>query len=266
MSFGHMQFYSKCLCRSVTFQIFLPNDIPDLWKEGNPHFGRPLKNLMLLHGYNGGYSDWRNNSQIADLANQYHIAIITPDGENSFYLDGKETGRKYAAYIGEELPEFLQKTFHLSEKPEDNFIGGYSMGGFGAIHTALQFHGRFSKLFALSSALIVHNVEKMQPGTEDEVANYDYYRLVFGNPDELDTSVNNPEELVRRIKKEGKEPPEIYMACGTEDFLLEENRSFHRFLKEQGVPCTYLESPGAHDFKFWNEYLEPAIQWLVKEK
>lgn len=265
MSFAHMQFFSKSLCRIVDFQIFLPNDIPKEWKEGNKHYSREVKNLFLLHGYSGTYSDWQNNSQIMELANQYNLAIVMPNGENSFYLDGVETGRKYATYVGEELPDFVCDTFHLSKKRADNFIGGYSMGGFGAIHTGFAYPEKFFGIFALSSALIMHKIEKMKSGEEDLVANYAFYRSIFGEPDKIEKSNNNPEELIRRLKKEKKKVPDLYMACGTEDFLLEENRNFHRFLCEQQVPHRYLESKGIHNFKFWNQYLEPALQWILEK-
>ena len=49
------------------------------------------------------------------------------------------------------------------------------------------------------------------------------------------------------------------MACGTEDFLLEPNRAFHKFLEEQNVKHTYCESSGIHDMKFWQEYAEKFI-------
>lgn len=57
----------------------------------------------------------------------------------------------------------------------------------------------------------------------------------------------------------------IFMACGTEDFLIRENRAFHHFLKAEGVNVTYKESQGVHDWKFWNEYLEIAILWMLGE-
>ena len=44
------------------------------------------------------------------------------------------------------------------------------------------------------------------------------------------------------------------MSCGTEDFLLENNREMHQFLDRIGVEHVYLESAGNHDMKFWNEY------------
>lgn len=31
----------------------------------------------------------------------------------------------------------------------------------------------------------------------------------------------------------------------------------------EGVNHTYLESPGVHDWTFWNEYIEKAIMWAL---
>jgi enterochelin esterase-like enzyme len=46
--------------------------------------------------------------------------------------------------------------------------------------------------------------------------------------------------------------------------LLQENRSFHEFLVKENVDVAYQESTGIHDWKFWDEYLEPAIKWMLK--
>ena len=54
------------------------------------------------------------------------------------------------------------------------------------------------------------------------------------------------------------------MACGTEDGLLENNRELRDFLQEKGVEHVYHESPGIHNWVFWNQYLEPAIQWMLE--
>lgn len=98
------------------------------------------------------------------------------------------------------------------------------------------------------------------------MADYDYFRSVFGPLDALEESVNNPEYLVKELQKSGATLPEIYMACGTEDFLLQQNRAFRDFLKQQNVAVHYEESPGIHDWKFWNEYLAKAVHWAVEEQ
>ncbi len=104
----------------------------------------------------------------------------------------------------------------------------------------------------------------MKPGQGNPVANYEYYRLMFGEPEKLLTSINNPEELIRRHQAAGERIPALFMACGTEDFLLENNRELRDFLQEKGVEHVYHESPGIHNWAFWNQYLEPAIQWMLE--
>lgn len=263
MAFLRMEFFSETLQKDMSLAIVLPNDLPPAAKQGNSHFARPMKTLYLLHGYTGNCMDWTLNAKLQELACGYNLCIICPDGDNSFYLDGEQTGRKYAQFTGEELVNYTRDTFGLSAKAEDTLIGGLSMGGFGALHTALRYPRTYGGVFGLSSALIQHEVQAMQPGQENGVANYAYYRMVFGDPARLEHSENNPEELVRRLCSTAQAIPPIYMACGTEDFLLKENRAFRDFLVGQGVSVLYHESAGIHDYRFWNQYLEPAVCYLL---
>ena len=264
MATGQISFFSNMLSRFATVQVILPNDVPPEWIQDNPHFKRPMKTLILLHGFSGYSMDWVYNGLVQEAAGKYNVGVLMPSGENSFYLDREATGCRYASFIGEELPQYFGRLFGLSDKKEDWLIGGYSMGGFGAIHSALQFTDRFSGMFALSSALIVHNIENMDPGAQDLVANYDYYRMVFGDLKTVSSSTGNPEELVRRNKAAGRPFPRMFLACGTEDFLINENHAFRDFLAEQKVDFVYRESAGEHNFTFWNQYLEPALEYLLR--
>lgn len=260
------EFFSTALQRIVPFRAVLSNDIPDMMKMGNPHYDREAKTMYLLHGFSGCDSDWLYQAPLMDLAARYHINFILPAGENRFYLNGSESDRKHADYIGQELPEYVSKLFGLSDRAEDTFIGGVSMGGFGALHTGLMFPEKFSKIMALSSALIIYDIKGMAEGTENEVANYEYYRTVFGDLEEVDLGENNPEVLARRLKEADQGIPDIYMAVGTEDFLYENNQIFRRFLEQQQILFRYEEGAGMHDFAFWNQHLEPAIQWFLGEQ
>jgi len=137
------------------------------------------------------------------------------------------------------------------------------MGGFGALHTALTYTDTFGKIFAMSSALIIHDIMNIPVDYKDGIADFDYYQSVFGDLKSLDTSKNNPEYLIRKLIKDDVEMPEIFMLCGTEDFLIEQNRAFHQFLISERIDVRYEEHPGTHDWNFWNRYLEPAILWLL---
>lgn len=249
-----VKYRSEALIRNVTFDIYLPNDKPD----GQ---GREMKTLFLLHGYTGDAWNWVPE----ELAQKYNFAVVTPNGENGFWLDGRSTGHKYCTFVGEELVDYLRRTFGLATSKEDTYIMGLSMGGFGALHTGLYYPETFGKIGAMSSALIVHEVAGMQEGCGNGVANYDYYRECFGEPKEVLQSENNPETLIDKLLLEKGQIPEIYMCCGTEDFLLEKNREFHNFLCDRRVAHEYLESTGNHDMKFWDEYTEKIVEWMFEE-
>lgn len=263
MALLSLNFYADSLRRQTEVKVILPNDILPKYTQKNPHFRRPPKSLYLLHGYSGCNTDWLSGSDIYELAHKYNLAVIMPSAENSFYLDRPGSGQKMGTLVGRELPEYIQKTFGLSAQREDNFIAGLSMGGFGALQVGLSRPELFSKIAAFSAALIVHEVAEMQPGSGNDVADYDYYRLIFGEPADLLTSPNNPEELIRRLKAAEQTIPDIYLTIGTEDFLYEKNQQFKAFLEKEKVPHTYTEGPGVHDFKFWNAQLEPAIRWFL---
>lgn len=264
MALFQVDFYSKSLAGSTDFKLILPNDLLPEMIKGNPYYERPAKTLFLLHGYSGCSRDWLTGSRIEELAGKYNLAVVMPSCRNSFYLDAKGTGRAFCQYVGKELVDYVRSTFGISARREDTYIGGLSMGGFGAIHTALVYPDTFEKIIALSPALIIHSIENMKEGDSNNIADYYYYSSIFGDLDKLNESSNNPEYLIRKLKKEGKRIPPIFRAIGTEDFLIEDNRSFAKFLKEENVPETYIESPGVHDWNFWNAHLEEAMKWLLE--
>ena len=159
-----IKYFSRCLIRNITFNMILPNDYVD--KE-NEYTKRPRKTLMILHGYTGDAGNWVPE----ELANKYNFAIIIPNGENGFWLDGISTGHKFQTLIGIEIIEYLRKNFNLAKKSEDTYIMGFSMGGFGAIHTALAYPQTFGTAIGLSFANIINKISKMKPGDPDSHAN-----------------------------------------------------------------------------------------------
>lgn len=256
MAYYTVKFYSDCLKRRTTFEMIIPNDT---WGDAGENKGK-MKTLFLLHGYTGNAWNWVPEY----LAEKYNFAIVLPNGENAFWLDGISTGHKFGTFIGKELVEYIRKTFGLAGSCEDTYIMGLSMGGFGALHTALSYPESFGKAAALSSALIIHDIAGMKEGGGNDKANYEYYRECFGDLDKVTESDNNPEVLVKRLKTGGKKLPQIYMACGTEDFLLENNRRFHNFLDELEIPHSYYESAGSHDMTFWNEYAVKFVKMMFE--
>ena len=142
-------------------------------------------------------------------------------------------------------------------------IAGLSMGGFGAIHTALQFPDTFSACIALSSALVIHEIAKTG-SRKNSIMPDAMVRDVFGDPEKLLNSEYNPEVLYKKWKAQGKNLPRIYMAIGRDDSLYAVNQDFRHFLEAENADFFYEDGPGIHDWYFWNEYLPRGLEWALK--
>ena len=252
MALIQADFKADTLQRRVRVNVVLPVEgaaRPDPRKK-------KLKTLYLLHGIFGDANSWLINSRVARWAEEKNLCVVMPDGENGFYIDHPDYYNLFSTYIGQELVEATRRMFPLSEKREDTFIGGFSMGGYGALRTGLKFADTFGVICAMSSALILDEYVKTGGSTPVGGA---YSRAMFGDGDVLASDLN-PSWLVRRLCESGKPIPSLYLSCGDQDFLLKPNRDFDEELKALGVKHTFRVSPGAHDWDFW----ETEMQYLIR--
>lgn len=260
MAIIEVNFISKCLMRTVTFNAIIPVDKFGPQTENAEQ--KPLKTLYLLHGIFGNYTDWVNGTRIQAWAEANDLAVIMPSGENRFYLDDEKSGELYGEFIGKELVEFTRKLFPLSDKREDTFIAGLSMGGYGAIRNGLKYAENFGCVIGLSAALVHDTWKDADNSAPIFTFRRNYYEAIFGEYDKVKGSDKDPKALLLKLKEEGRPVPKMYLCCGTEDGLVTANRDFRDFLNENGVDLTYVEGPGKHDWVFWDTYIKKVLDWL----
>lgn len=266
MALIHIDLFSKSLMRTVPITAVIPVD--NVRYEGQPvrPADMPYKTLYLLNGIYGSNIDWVCATGIMMMAQEHNLAVIMPAGENHFYVDCAATGEGYGRFVGQELVEQTRRLFHLSRKREDTFIAGLSMGGYGAIHTGLMWGETFGYAAGLSSAFVQDRILASDNNSQDYTQRRQYYTSVFGDLDKLIGSDLDCEALYRKRKAQNAPIPRLYMACGTEDFLIEPNREYRDFLRGQNADLTYEEGPGVHDFAFWGEYIRHVLNWLPLEE
>ena len=264
MAMGRIQYLSKALNRITEFSFILNDELRPEDAEGNPHYARPVKNLYLLHGLTGIDTDWVWGGGNANFAaRQYNLNIFMPTCGNNFYLDRPGEGNACGRFVGKEFVDYTRKLFHLSEKREDNFIGGLSMGGFGTLHTVFSYPETFCGAIALSSA---NPTEPAHPqGLDNPMLRYDraFHEEIFGREKDLAETVKNPRVRAERALSAGKPEPRLYIACGTEDDLIYVNRSYRDFFSARLKKFRYEEGPGIHDWRFWSEYLLRGLEWIL---
>lgn len=260
MAIIEVNFISKFLMRVVTFNAIIPVD--KFGPQAENAEQKPLKTLYLLHGIFGNYTDWVNGTRIQAWAEANDLAVIMPSGENRFYLDDEKSGELYGEFIGKELVEFTRKLFPLSDKREDTFIAGLSMGGYGAIRNGLKYAENFGCVIGLSAALVHDTWKDADNSAPIFTFRRNYYEAIFGEYDKVKGSDKDPKALLLKLKEEGRPVPKMYLCCGTEDGLVTANRDFRDFLNENGVDLTYVEGPGKHDWVFWDTYIKKVLDWL----
>ena len=265
MAFIQMNLLSKSLMRTVPVNVILPVD--KMVFPGMPaREYKPYKTLYLLHGVFGNYTDWVCGTRIQRYAEENDLVVIMPSGDNAFYVDQPAGNNFYGEFIGRELVELTRKMFPLSHKREDTFIGGLSMGGYGALRNGLKYSDTFGSVVSLSGALHLESIAARTEDTPFFLESKSYAEACFGDLSELLESDKNPRWLVKQLKEAGRELPEIYMACGDQDSLLPVNRDMAEFLKVQGINVTFEVGPGNHEWDFWDTYIKKAIEWLPTEK
>lgn len=259
------QIYSTSLQRTVPISVILPSDKTDI--SGNRSAVPPFKTLYLLHGIFGDQADWITNTRIVRWAMDHNLAVIMPAGENHFYMNQPGEGYRYGDFIGQELVELTRAMFSLSHKREDTFIGGLSMGGGGALLNGLRHPETFAGIIALSSFVQNPDTVPEEDESESVLERGSFFSACTGHtsadfrnsPDDLSVWTDRLRDLP------DSEKPGLYIACGTDDFLLPVSRKLKRQLEDAGCTVQYEEAPGGHEWDFWDSQIEKAISWIAPE-
>ena len=256
-------FRAKCLHTPVNINVLLPSffehantveSLDDVYKDNNPVY----RTLFLLHGGVEDARSWLAYTNIEKYADKHNLAVILPSVTNSFYKDLKY-GMKYWTFVSDELVRFVRSVFPLSEKREDTFVAGLSMGGYGALKMAFRHPEMFSAAICLSGGVDVATMFDNEPSSTIRL------QEIFGKKEDFVGSENDLYYLMKKVKEDKKEMPRLYMACGFDDFLYEQNQKFLNFVKSQSIEVTYEEGPGAHEWDFWDTYIEKGLDWLDAE-
>ena len=227
-------------------------------KDGVPTPEDPPKVLYLLHGYSNDHTNWMRKTSVERYAEPYHLAVIMPAVSHSFYCN-EVYGERYWDYVSEELPKTMHRFFRLSDRPEDTFVAGLSMGGYGAMRLALTYPERFAAAGSFSGAVDLGAIA-VRPEHEKES------RRIFGeNLAFYGTEADN----LYLMKKNANAPhkPRLFVSCGTDDFLFGMQGPFVELLEENGWEVKRRDFPGAsHTWEFWDQELQVFLDFIKDTK
>ncbi len=254
MALIQCDFKSEVLDLSTSMAVILPQLEPS--DNGRR---RKFPTLYLLHGLSDDHTIWQRRTSIERYVESLGLAVVMPAVHRSFYTD-MARGYRYWTFVSEELPALARSFFPLSDARRDNFVAGLSMGGYGAFKLALSHPDRYAAAASLSGALDIVRVASGQDEDDDDDWR-DEMQGVFGDPDELAGSDNDLFHLARQVAR-SRVRPRLYQCCGTEDFLYQDNVRFKELAESVGLDLTYEESPGEHEWGYWDRHIQNVLAWL----
>ena len=253
-----VQFESKLVGKTLPYNVVLPVDYEQPSAKAKTY---PV--LYLLHGFTGHYDNWTTKTKLVDYAAQYSMIIVTPEGNNGWYLDSATVPtEKYETYIIEELIPDVQRRFRANATREGRAIAGLSMGGYGAIKFGLKHPEMFAFAGSLSGAISAATLgeKELSPGPIR-----DSLFQTFGPADSPTRVANDVPRLAKEYSTKQRTPlPYLYIDCGTEDFLFKDNREFVRLLVELKIPHEYRQLPGTHNWKYWDAQVQEVLRLAAR--
>jgi putative tributyrin esterase len=186
--------------------------------------------------------------------------IVAPDGPGSWFSDFHDGSRRYETLLSADLPRWVDSRYRTLPARASRGITGISMGGYGAVKTALKHPDLFDSVSALSGALI--------PFGQDDLARYSFVarftlKRVFGrSPTDNSLDANDVWNILWGLRF-SRPPFTVELRAGTEDFYGLDGvaTQFGTLLNEHGVPTTVVLEPGNHDWRYWRRAMMEILAW-----
>ena len=182
----------------------------------------------------------------------------------------------YDDYIAFDVVGHVDSKYRTRGDREHRGIAGLSMGGYGAVTLALRYPRTFASAASHSGALWPLErapdafVRPLKRPASDSAplaqrrsgATADRFRIIFG-ADSAGWVARDPLHLLDRARARRDPLPALFADCGTEDFLVVENRAFREAVAARGVPIDYHEWPGAHTWPYWRAHVGESLAWTA---
>lgn len=267
---------SEILNREMPYSIYLPES----YHTSNRNY--PV--LYLLHGMTGNHSDWVNRGEVHRIAgetmaenNAPEMIIVMPEGLfDAFYINNYDESIRWEDFFHEEFIPEIENKYRILGQRNARTIAGLSMGGYGALYHAVKYKEKFSAVYAMSGAFL--EVEPM-PESERRDWDRDFHLKTWGPYNEEGYPENYKKHSMQEIFRnmDPIEPveggwmtggnnevplPQIYIDCGDDDFLLQQNMNLVQIMNSKNVQFEFRVRDGGHTWDYWRSALEMSLDFF----
>ncbi len=249
--------HSEAIGKMSSLRVILPEG-----KRG------PFPVLYLLHGLGDDHTAWTRRTNLERYLEDWPLIVVMPDSERGWYTDAAQLlNRNFETYIARELVDFVDASFQTIPCRQSRALAGLSMGGYGAIKLALKHPDLFGAAVSHSGAF----GSRSQADIENPGAQWAWLREfvpVFG--EHMRGSDNDVFALAEKYASSSTRSTTrsgdlaLRLDCGTDDFLIEENRAFHAHLQQLGIAHEYAEHDGEHNWSYWDAHIQDTLEFVAR--
>jgi enterochelin esterase-like enzyme len=258
--------YSATLGERIAYNVYLPH--------GYRHGGARYPVLYLLHGRGETMRAWTRVQEALDMlirdGSVPPVIAVMPDApwsrRGSWYVDSAYTGetdpgRPVESAIVRDLVPAVDAVYRTAAVREARLVGGYSMGGAGALRLALAHQQLFGHVLALSPAVYVP-----LPPARSNTRVFGAFGLGERHFDDAAYRRLNYPALLPSVDPDL--PLHLFIAAGQGEYGAEDGHdlgSEHEVLYEAvrrvpGVRAQARRLPGGHD---WGTWLPAFTQGMI---
>lgn len=264
------RFDSATLGRPYEFNVYLP--------AGYDGSDSRYPTIYLLHGRGDAKDAWLNvrdtlDRMIAEGTFPPAIAVL-PDMPSlsaaGYYIDSLYHGGEAleSAFFNDLIP-YVDSTYRTLADPASRIVGGYSMGGYGAMRYALAHPKIFGGALILSPA--VYTPLPPADSSTREFGAFGNGEVVFD--EEIYRSLNYP--AVLETFEHGGQPLYIFIAVGDDewkhpdpedrlhDLDLEAHLLFNQLARVSDIAAEFRVYNGGHDWDVWQRGFEEGMAYLA---
>lgn len=218
-------------------------------------------------GDDGWYTNWVDEISFATCADTLHS-----EAPDKYCVEHE----RYDDYISRDVVSYIDAHYRTLSTRSHRGIGGLSMGGYGAITLSLDHSDLFSAAASHSGVLsplyigphpfaepakYANAVDEIKPAAGGFWPRYLHY---WGN-DLARWKAADPASVAALAKQRGGAMPALFIDCGSEDGLVDQNRAFDAALTKLGIAHSYAEWPGAHTWRYWSTHVRESLAWMLKQ-
>ena len=236
---------SQKMNREIKAVVVLPHQYFD-----NPTDSFP--SVYVLHGASGDYSNWPKKKNLEQVATQYGVVMICPDGQDSWYFDSPiDPKMQFETFISRELVAYVDSHYRTFRSAKMRAITGLSMGGHGALWNAFRHPDVWGSCGSMSGGV---DITKFTDSW--------HIKARLGNYED------NPERwhqhAVINLVPSIQPGQNIIIDDGADDFFYQVNCNLHEALLKAKIPHDFTIRPGAHSWKYWINALDYHMLFFSK--